>query len=145
MIEFGWTSTINNIECYSVIRVVKGSEEDSEDQVEWLPALLLAYNNKITIPVAEKEHEELVKDLLEKYPQIIFINEKNTTMTDRIQYKIYMKHETPFRSGVRTLRYYKREWLWKEVDELLRARVIQLSRSPYVAAPVIVLKKDGTL
>jgi len=55
-----------------------------------------------------------------------------------------MKHKTPFRSGVRVLEYYKREWLRKEIDELLRAGVIQLSRSPYAATPVIVSKKDDT-
>ena len=67
-----------------MIRVIEGSEEDSEDQAEWLLALLLAYNNEIATSVVEKQHEELVKKLLKKYSQIIFIDEKNATMTDQI-------------------------------------------------------------
>ena len=82
VVEFSQTSTINNIEYYSVIRVVEESEEDSKDQAEWLPALLLAYNNKIVISVAEEEYKELIECLLKKYSQIVFVDEKNVTMID---------------------------------------------------------------
>src|ERR1044072_3318065 len=55
-----------------------------------------------------------------------------------------MKNDKPIRSKVRPLGFHKREWLRKEIDELLKAGVIRLSRSPYAAAPVIVQKKDGS-
>ena len=53
-----------------------------------------------------------------------------------------MKNDIPIRSGVRLLRFHKQEWLRKEIDELLKARVICPSRSPYATASVIVKKKD---
>ena len=53
-----------------------------------------------------------------------------------------MKNDIPIRSGVRPFSFYKREWLRKEIEELLKAEVIRPSRSPYAAAPVIVQKKD---
>ena len=55
-----------------------------------------------------------------------------------------MKNDIPIRSGIRLLRFQKREWLRKEIDELLKAGVIRPSKSPYAAAPVIVQKKDGS-
>ena len=84
VIEFGRTSTIDNIKYYSIIRVIEGSKENLENQAEWLLTLLFVYNNKIATPVTKKEHEELIGNLLEKYLQIIFVNEKNVTMTDQV-------------------------------------------------------------
>ena len=55
-----------------------------------------------------------------------------------------MKHDRPIRVKLRPLHQQKREWLRKEIDELLEAGVIRPSRSPYAAAPVIVAKKDGS-
>src|ERR1043165_9924405 len=37
----------------------------------------------------------------------------------------------------------KKEYLKKEIDELLKVGVIVLSKSPYASAPVLVKKKDG--
>src|SRR6266511_1563413 len=55
-----------------------------------------------------------------------------------------MKHDRPIRTKLRPLERTKREWLRKEIEELLEAGVIRPSRSPYAAAPVIVAKKDGS-
>ncbi|MDW0176897.1 MAG: reverse transcriptase family protein, partial [Nitrososphaeraceae archaeon] len=44
----------------------------------------------------------------------------------------------------RPLGFHKRKWLKNELRELLKAKVIRPSRSPYAAAPVIVEKKDGS-
>jgi len=38
----------------------------------------------MAIPVAEEEYKGLIMELLEKYPQIIFIKKKNVTMTDQV-------------------------------------------------------------
>jgi len=53
-----------------------------------------------------------------------------------------MKNDIPIRSGVRVLGYHKREWLKKEIDELLKARIIRPSRSLYAVILVIVQKKN---
>ena len=81
--------------------------------------------------------------MLKKFPKIVFTDEKSATKTDRVQCKIYMRHNRPIRMSTRPLGFHKREWLKKEIDELLKAGVIRPSRSPYTAAPVIVNKKDG--
>jgi len=92
----------------------------------------------------EERARSLVDQLLEQYSQIIFVNEKLATKTDLVQCKLWMKHDRPIRVKLRPLHQQKREWLRKEIDELLEAGVIRPSRSPYAAAPVIVAKKDGT-
>lgn len=46
--------------------------------------------------------------------------------------------------NTRPMSYQKREWLKKEIAELIASQVIRPSRSLYAAAPVIVDKKDGT-
>ena len=86
---------------------------------------------------------ELTK-VLNKYPEIIFTDEKHTTRTNLVQCKIWIKHDRPIKTRLRPLSPEKRQWLQKEVDELLAAGVICPSHSPYAAAPVIVKKKDGT-
>ena len=57
---------------------------------------------------------------------------------------MYPKHNQPIREGVRNLDFHKRQWLTKEIDELLKAGIIKPSRSPHIAALVIVDKKDDT-
>src|ERR1043165_3305744 len=58
VIEYGQTLTIDNVECFSVIRVVEGSE-DSKEQAEWSPALPLA--NEVN-----EESSSIEKHLKEK-------------------------------------------------------------------------------
>ena len=88
--------------------------------------------------------EELVSQIIEEYKDIIFIDKKLATRTDLVKCKLWMKYDIPIRVKLRPLEQSKREWLRKEIDELLEAGVIRPSRSPYAAAPVIVAKKDGT-
>src|ERR1044071_5576661 len=88
--------------------------------------------------------EEKREALLKKFPNIIFKNEKSTTITLLVRCKLYPKHNQPIREGVRNLDFHKRQWLTKEIDELLKAGIIKPSRSPHIAALVIVDKKNGT-
>jgi len=84
MIEYNQTLTIDNVECFSVIKVMKGLE-DSEGQVGWSPALPLA--NVVNEEPLSKEKllkKKLRKNLLAKFFQIIFIDKKHVTITDRI-------------------------------------------------------------
>src|SRR5688572_27555367 len=147
VVEFGRTPTIDNVECFSVIKVVEEeSEEDSgRDSAGWSPALPLACGIEEPSPKEDPHLVEIRNNLLSKFPKIVFTDEKNATITDRVQCKLYMKSERPIRSGIRALGFHKREWLREHIEELLKAGVIQPSRSPYAAAPVIVAKKDGRL
>ena len=88
--------------------------------------------------------KEEKQKLLALFPGIIFKDEKSTTITPLVQCKLYPKHDRPIWDGTRALGFHKREWLRKEIDELLKAGIIRPSRSPHAAAPVIVQKKDNT-
>ena len=81
--------------------------------------------------------------LLSSFPGIVFKDEKSATITPLVRCKLYPKHDRPIRDGTRALGFHKREWLRKEIDELLKAGIIRPSKSPHAAAPVIVQKKDG--
>src|ERR1044071_1632285 len=61
-----------------------------------------------------------------------------------VQCKIWMKHQRLIRACVRPLALAKKEYLKKEIDELLKAGVIVLSKSPYASASVLVKKKDSS-
>ena len=47
--------------------------------------------------IEEKEAEKLTKKLLEKYKDIIFIDEKSATKTNLVQCEIWMKNQKPQR------------------------------------------------
>ena len=107
------------------------------------PLAYLAQPEPSKIP--SKILEEKREALLAKFPNIIFKDEKTATITPLVRCKLYPKHNRPIREGVRNLGFHKRQWLTKEVDELLKAGIIKPSRSPHAAAPVLVNKKDGPL
>src|ERR1044072_3386932 len=100
--------------------------------------------------MAQSEKEESVDPFMEEekqkllalFPGIIFQDEKSATITPLVCCKLYSKHNRPIRDGTRALGFHKREWLRKEIDELLKAGIIRPSKSPHAAAPVIVKKKD---
>ena len=88
VIEYGQTLTIDNVECFSVIRVVEGSE-DSEEQAGWSPALPLANEvNEESLSKEEPLKKKLQKDLLAKFSQIVFTDEKYTMITNQVQLKM---------------------------------------------------------
>src|ERR1043165_4195659 len=63
VIEYGQTLTIDNVECFSVIRVVESSE-DSEEQAEWSPAFPLANEvNEEPSPKEKPLKEKLQKEM----------------------------------------------------------------------------------
>src|ERR1044071_8851143 len=102
--------------------------------------------------MAQPEEEETVDPFMEEekqkllalFPGILFQDEKSATITPLVHCKLYPKHDRLIRDRTRALRFHKREWLRKEIDELLKAGIIRPFRSPHAAAPVIVQKKDGT-
>ena len=91
------------------------------------------------IPIEDRR----VVQILKEFPDIEFIDEAHATRTDLVQCKIWMKHQRPIRARARPLAPAKKEYLKKEIDELLKAGVIVPSKSPYASAPVLVKKKDG--
>ena len=91
----------------------------------------------------EEEIDPVVRRILDQYPKIIFIDEVHATKTDLVQCKIWMKNQRPIRSRPRPLSPEKKEYLKKEIEELLSAGVIVPSKSPYASTSVLVRKKNG--
>src|ERR1043165_3449512 len=133
VIEYGQEEQINALECFWI-----------EFVVEEKPRPLAYLAQPLPIKTSSKILEEKREALLAKFPNIIFKDEKTATITPLVRCKLYPKHNRSIREGVRNLGFHKRQWLTKEIDELLKAEIIKPSRSPHAAAPVIVNKKDGT-
>ena len=99
-------------------------------------------------PTLPKEPSQVLIEkreaLLKKFPEIIFKDEKSATITFLVRCKLYPKHNRLIREEIRNLGFHKRRWLTKEIDELLAAGIIKLSKSLHIAASIIVNKKDGT-
>ena len=71
-----------------------------------------------------EQSSEMVKRLLKEFPNIEFIDEKNVTKIDLVQYQLYMKNNRPIQMPIRPLGFHKRKWIKKELRELLKAKVI---------------------
>src|ERR1044072_2705570 len=111
-----------------------------EEDLKPVAYLIQTVSTKTPSKILEEKREAL----LAKFSNIIFKDEKSATITPLVRCKLYPKHNKPIREGVRNLGFHKRQWLTKEIDELLKAGIIKPSRSPHAVAPVIVDKKDGT-
>ena len=95
--------------------------------------------------VSEYEWEkDQINSYLKKNLEVIFIDEKRATRINLVQCKLQMKTLKPIRTRVCPLNLKKQKALQKEVDELLAAGMVQLLKSIYASAPILVKKKDGT-
>src|SRR5215208_3791164 len=97
---------------------------------------------EVGIRPTSEQSSETVKKLLKEFPNIEFIDEKNTTRTNFVQCKLYIKNDRPIQMLTRPLGFHKKKWIKKELDELLKAKVIRPSKSLYAAVLIIVKKKD---
>src|ERR1044072_4193312 len=133
IVEYGHEEQVNAFECFYTEFVVE--EEEPRP---------LAY---LAQPEPSKTPSKILKEkreaLLTKFPNIIFKDEKTATITPLVRCKLYPKHNRPIREEVRNLGFHKRQWLIREIDELLKAGIIKPSRSRYAVVAVIVDKKDS--
>src|ERR1044072_5619750 len=127
VVEYGQEEQVNSFECF-------WTEFVEEKEEEPRPLVYLVQPEPVKTP--NKILEEKREALLAKFPNIIFKDEKTTTITPLVRCKLYPKHNRPIRAGVCKIGFHKRQWLTKEIDELLKAGIIKPSRSPHAAAPV---------
>ena len=69
---------------------------------------------------------------------------KELAKTNIIQHTIHLLNSTPIAQGCRPMDQRDRNWLKKELDELLEKGIIRESMSPWATLIVIVEKKDGS-
>src|SRR6266498_4093681 len=112
------------------------SEMTWEDEVDIeLDNILNDYNPAEAL-TAEKEgsertfEEQSIHELLRKYADIIYTDVKELAKTNIIQYTIHLLNLTPIIQGCHLIDQRDRNWLKKELDELLEKGIIRESMSP---------------
>ena len=69
--------------------------------------------------------------MLAKYADIIYTDMKELAKTNIIQHTIHLLNLTPIVQGCRPMDQRDRNWLKKELDELLEKGIIRESMSPW--------------
>jgi len=82
--------------------------------------------------------------MLAKYADIIYTDVKELAKTNIIQHIIHLLNLILIAQGCRSIDQRDRNWLKKELDELLEKDIIRKSMSPWATLIVIVGKKDGS-
>jgi len=82
--------------------------------------------------------------MLAKYADIIYTDVKELAKTNIIQHTIHLLNATSITQGCRPIDQRDRNWLKKELDELLEKGIIKESISLWATPIVIVGKKDGS-
>ena len=126
------------------------SEMTWEDEVDIELDNILSDYNPAEALAAEEEgsertfEEQSIQELLAKYADIIYTDMKELAKTNIIQHTIHLLNSTPIAQGCRPMDQRDRNWLKKELDELLEKGIIRESMSPWATPIVIVGKKDGS-
>src|SRR6266542_4235776 len=88
--------------------------------------------------------EKSIHELLVKYADIIYTDVKELAKTNIIQHTIHLLNSTPIAQECCPMDQRDRNWLKKELDELLEKGIIRESMSPWAIPIVIVGKKNGS-
>ena len=123
--------------------VLKDGEADDPEMIDVCP---LSSNESwqavnINPQLTEKQTNE-IKQLLQEESDVL------TTLpgqTELEQHTITLTTEEPIRAKLYPIPYTQREVIRKEVEEMIKMKVIRPSKSPYAAPPVLVKKSDGTI
>ncbi len=126
------------------------SEMTWEDKVDIELDNILSEYNPAEVLVAEMEaskwtyEEQSIHEMLAKYADIIYTDVKELAKTNIIQHIIHLLNLILIAQGCRSIDQRDRNWLKKELDELLEKDIIRKSMSPWATLIVIVGKKDGS-
>ncbi len=121
-----------------------------EDEVDIELNNILSDYNPAEVLVAETEaskqtyEEQSIRELLTDYADIIYMDMKELAKTNIIQHIIHLLISTLIIQGCRPIDQRDRNWLKKELNELLEKGIIRESMSSWAILIVIVGKKDGS-
>src|SRR6266542_3806001 len=143
---------LNNVEVETETLEYEGfdSEMTWEDEVDIELDNILSDYSPAEALAAEKEgseqtfEEQSIHEMLTKYADIIYTDMKELAKTNIIQYTIHLLNSILIAQGCRLIDQRDRNWLKKELDELLEKGIIRESISPWATPIVIVSKKDGS-
>jgi len=92
-----------------------------------------------------KHKEEIkLKDLLMKYKEIFAENPKGPGFINDIRHKINTGEATPIKQRPHRISESEKEIIEKEIQEMLKNKVIKISESPWASPVVLVNKPDGS-
>src|SRR6266536_3393230 len=143
---------LNNVEVKTEISEYESfdSEMTWEDEVDIELDNILSDYNPAEALAAEKEgpertfEEQSIHEMLAKYADIIYTDVKELAKTNIIQYTIHLLNSTPIAQECCPMDQRDRNWLKKELDELLEKGIIRELMSPWATPIVIIGKKDGS-
>lgn len=95
-----------------------------------------------SLPAGEQDK---VKSLLSKYSSVFSAHDGDLGCTDLIAHDIPLLDDVPVRQRYRRIPPSEYEVVKEHINQLLEAKVIRESSSPYASPIVLVRKKDGTL
>src|SRR6266540_4602077 len=140
---------LNNVE----VKTETSEYENFDSEMIWKDEVdieldnILSDYNPAEVLAAEKEgpertfEKQSIYELLAKYADIIYTDIKELAKTNIIQHTIHLLNSTPIAQECRPMDQRDRNWLKKELDELLEKGIIRESMSLWAILIVIVGKK----
>ncbi len=114
-----------------------GYEENFDSEMTWkdevdieLDNILNDYNPTEALAAETEEpkqtyEKQSIHELLTNYANIIYTDIKKLVKTNIIQHTIHLLNEMPIAQGCRPMNQQDRNWLKKELDELLEKGIIR--------------------
>jgi hypothetical protein len=96
---------------------------------------------KISDQLSPIQREEVML-VLQEHSDVLTTLPGHTQLEEHV---ITLTTDEPIRAQIYQIPYSQREVMAKEVNEMLRMKIIRPSKSPYAAPPVLVKKTDGTV
>ncbi|KAK0135759.1 Retrovirus-related Pol polyprotein from transposon 17.6 [Merluccius polli] len=101
--------------------------------------------NAIDLSALSETEQSQVRSLLQKHSDVFSAHEGDLGCTNLISHDIPLLDETPVRQRYRRIPPSEYETVKAHIHQLLEAKVIRESSSPFASPIVLVKKKDGTL
>lgn len=124
------------------VQMVKAKVSSQAVQVS---STVLEQIGALDLSVLSLEEQVKVRTLLEKYSSVFSANDGDLGCTNLISHEIPLVDEVPVRQRFRRIPPSEYEVVKAHINQLLEARVIRESCSPYASPIVLVKKKDGSL
>lgn len=118
-----------------------GDTEDSE-LIEVCPLSSVQTWEDVKVnPQLTQQQRQQVAELLQEEAEVLTTLPGHTSIEE---HTIELTTDEPVRAKSYPIPYTQREVIAKEVEEMMKMKIIRPSKSPYAAPPVIVRKPDGT-
>lgn len=91
------------------------------------------------------EWKKRITSLLNSMPDVFALNDLDYGHTDKVKHRIKLNDDTPFNHQARPIHPQDVDAVRKHLQELLEARIIRESESPFSSPIVVVQKKNNSV